>query len=110
MGGCSVVVLMMLMWPVLLVVSFAALAATATIEFLTSPAFPVFVIALVCHGWAAIDVVRLLVRKYRERDDFELTLTSFRRPLILICLGFALMVATLIIVAVMINGWWQSLQ
>ena len=110
MAGCSIVMLMLLLWPVMLVGSIACLALMATVEFVTSPAFPVLLVGLACHLAAAIDVGRLLWRKYKERDAFELARSLFVRPLTLICVGFALMLASALMAGGMVVAWYQSLQ
>lgn len=110
MAGCSIVMLMILLWPVMLVMSVAAILLTATVEFVTSPAFPVLLVGLGCHLVAAIDVGRILWRKYKERDAFELAGRLFVRPVTFICVGFALMLASAIMAGVMVVGWYQSLK
>ena len=109
MGGCSVIVLMMLLWPFMLIFGAAALVASAAVEFVGSPAFPCLIASAICGILAAVDVARILWRRWKEGEGFPITGQLFVRPGVLAGLSFALFVVMCVISASMLLAFFRSL-
>ena len=108
MAGFSIVMLMMLLWPVMLVIAAVALVATAAVEFVNSPAFPCLVASTLCGVAAAVDVVRILWRRWRGGASYALTGRMFMLPGILCLASFALFVAVCAIAGSMLLDFFRS--
>ena len=106
MAGFSIILLMLVLWPFMLVGMLLTVAFAATVEFVTSPAFPVFLASLVVSGIALIDVIRILWGHVRDKTLREMHLKEFVRPTIL-CLVFAV---ACIMTGSMLYTWWQSIE
>ena len=85
-------------------------AFAATVEFVTSPAFPVFLASLVVSGIALIDVIRILWGHVRDKTLREMHLKEFVRPAILCLVAFLLFAVACIMTGSMLYTWWQSIE
>ena len=111
MAGFSLILIMLVfLWPVMLVGTIVTFVAIAAAEFVTSPAFPLLIISGVLGTLAAVDLIRILWRKYREREAFKLEGRLFVRPAILCVLSFAVFVAMCVLTGSMILDWYHSLE
>lgn len=111
MAGCSIVFLMIVvMWPFFLVYGIVMLATTIAVEFVTSPAFPLLIISFIFGAIAAIDVLRLLWRWYKERETFVFETRMFYRPLVLAAIAFVFFIVMCIVSGSMVIEWYRSLS
>ena len=109
MAGCSVVVMMIVLWPVFLLLSIVDIAMLAAGSFVSSPAFPCLVASLAFSLAAIIDLARVLWRRWRGQDALELVPRTFTRPAILFAIAFALFAISMAIAGSMALEWWRSL-
>lgn len=110
MAGFSIILLMLVLWPFMLVGVLLTVAFAATVEFVTSPAFPVFLVSLVVSGIALIDVIRILWGHVRDKTLREMHLKEFVRPTILCLVAFLLFAVACIMTGSMLYTWWQSIE
>ena len=110
MAGFSIILLMLVLWPFMLVGMLLTVAFAATVEFVTSPAFPVFLASLVVSGIALIDVIRILWGHVRDKTLREMHLKEFIRPAILCLVAFLLFAVACIMTGSMLYTWWQSIE
>ena len=109
MAGFSIIlIIMFVFWPVILVWSLLALAFAATMEFVTSPAFPVLLASLLFSGLALVDVLRMLWIRFREKTLRDLRVKDFKRPAILCGIAFVLFVVMCVMTGSMLVAWYQS--
>lgn len=106
MAGFSIILLMLVLWPFMLVGMLLTVAFAATVEFVTSPAFPVFLASLVVSGIALIDVIRILWGHVRDKTLREMHLKEFVRPTILCLVAFLLFAVACIMTGSMLYTWW----
>ena len=110
MGGCSVVVLMMVMMPFFCVYGLIAMTIYALGAWLTGPAFPFCVVGVICDIACLALLVRIAWRKYRERDAFALTREGFAWPLVLFAVGALAFVVMTALTGLQVFGWWREIN
>ena len=110
MGGCSVVVLMMIMMPFFCVYGLILLTIYALGAWVTGPAFPFWIVGALCDVLCLVDLVRIAWRKYKERDAFVLSREVFMRPVVLFAVGAVAFVVMTVLTGVQVFGWWSEIN
>ena len=110
MAGCSIIMLMLVLWPFMLVGTVVTIAFVAAVEFVTSPAFIFLVASVIFGALAAADVIRILWRRHREGPSYELNLRTFMRPLVLCGMSMALFLVMVLLTGGMLLAWYQEMR
>lgn len=108
MAGFSIILLMLVFWPVLLVLSLGVMLAVAAAEFVMSPAFPCLLASMAFGIAALVDLVRLLWRRHKEESPEPFRIGMLSRPALLALVSFALFVVMCVISANMVMAWYQE--
>jgi hypothetical protein len=87
MAGCSLIFLFFA-WPALLLIGLVWLFVQAAAVIVTSMAFPVFILSACAGILGTIDGVRILWRHFKEPSTEPLTMSSFRRMIVLYIVSF----------------------
>ena len=109
MAGFSIVLLILLFcWPLMLVYGVVSIAAVAAAEFIMSPAFPCMLGSILFSLLAAIDLARIVWRRFREGESFVIERKLFVRPVVLAVIAFALFVVMCVVCGSMLLEWYRT--
>lgn len=105
MGGCSVLIMLFVLMPVMSIYMLVVSAVYVLSAWVTGPAFPFWIVGVIFDALCLVDIARIAWRKYKERDAFPLTMQVFKRPLILFAIGTISFVVMTVLTGVQVFTW-----
>lgn len=112
MAGCSVVLFALIMLgllPAFWLVTIAVMVTQAAFAWVGGPAFPFFLLCVICYALALADVLRIAWHWYHEREALELVVRLLVRPAVLCALGFVASIVMVALTGGQLLDWWNQM-